>query len=82
MIGLYLTDYGIIALEAIPMMASLRTVPTDADIATDIVFENRQMFLPFDLSLTTQTDATEDLFAIDRWEDDGGPVGREKADGE
>jgi hypothetical protein len=55
---------------------------TDMVNATKIAHDNRQMMLPFEFTPANDADAIDDPFAICRWEDDGGPVGRENADAE
>jgi hypothetical protein len=50
--------------------------------ATEIAHDYRQMMLPFEFTPANDADSIEDQFAICRWEDDGGPVGRENADAE
>lgn len=50
--------------------------------ATEFVHDDRKMMLPFEFTPANDAEAIDDPLALCRWEDDGGPVRREKADGE
>jgi hypothetical protein len=45
--------------------------------ATEIAHDNRQMMLPFEFTAANDAEPEDDPFAVNRWEDEGGAIGRE-----
>lgn len=50
--------------------------------AAEIAHDDRQLNLPFESAPANDTEPTDDEFAISRWEDDGGAIGRREAYGD
>jgi len=50
--------------------------------AKEFAHDNRQMMLSFEFTPANDAETIDDPLALCRWDDDGGPVGRESTDDE